>query len=256
MWCCSQKPTTIGDDAEPQTRLDVRNRKSLWEQLFSATGGSREKVISCMTSYSPPAERLLIRGHGDFERLGVTSSQVHDAADPSFWAYGDFPTVLASFDLPEDDKERRVMGIEGIASGAALKAAIASGEKTLKIGHLSLANLAGKITNGEWHWIDEPGCVMHTATPKPALLRQQLKTRLGITLRIFRHEKFLDQPTESVGDLIIFDINRDDVKKEVGNSNVFCQDINNYVLSPFDSLHASLRKAVDNMFDFEFKPAG
>ena len=63
------------------------------------------------------------------------------------------------------------LGPMTLATPRALLAAIASGSKSLKIGHLSLQMMKGKVSNGEWRWIDEAKCVMHTATPKPALLR-------------------------------------------------------------------------------------
>jgi len=80
---------------------------------------------------------------------GVTSETVHAAGDESFWAYGDFSSVVESFSRDAEDPERRVLGIEGIASGAQLKAAIASGKRSLKLGHLSLKMMKSKVANGE-----------------------------------------------------------------------------------------------------------
>ena len=108
------------------------------------------------------------------------------------------------------------MGIEGVGSPETLREIIESGAKSLKIGHLSLLmvrvakplthshslgrlarhdrkksciprvalpnarQMQGKVDNGEWRWIDERRCVMHTATSKPALLRTEVRSRLGL----------------------------------------------------------------------------
>lgn len=87
-----------------------------------------------MTAYTPPGQRLIIRSEEDFETLGTTAAAVKAAADQSFWAYKDFDSVLASFALAPSDSERRVMGIEGVDSGARLQEIIASGKADLKIG--------------------------------------------------------------------------------------------------------------------------
>jgi hypothetical protein len=267
--------------------LQVRDRTSLFAAL--ATEGDTRTVKDCMCAYSPPAERLIIRSASDFARLDTTMEAVHGAADTSFWAYADFESVFKSFSLEPSDPERRVMGIEGIGSADALAAAIASGEKPLHIGHLSLVMMQGKVANGEWRWINEGGCVMHTATPKPGLLRGEVRSRLGLELVVRRHEAFLgaaigadarakelaeliaaeqrddaavhargppllsqhllDQSApaapESVGDLIIFDMDKADVTKPTGNTKVFCQTPANFTIAAFDSLSSDMRAAVD-----------
>ena len=138
------------------------------------------------------------------------------------------------------------MGIEGVGSPSALLAAIESGAKSLKIGHLSLLMMEGKVATGEWHWIDEAKCVMHTATPKPALLRTEVRATLGVELKVVRHEQFA-AGAESVGDLIIFDMDMSDVTKELGNHKVFCQDPSNYTIAPLSTLSDEMKAAIDKM---------
>lgn len=227
----------------------VHNRKELFAGL--ARAAAMNDVRRCLCSYSPPSERLIICAAADFEKLGTTKEAVHRACDTSFWAYGDFESVYASFSLAETDKERRVMGIEGIGTPEALLEALASGEKSLKIGHLSLLMMNGKVANGEWRWIDEARCVMHTATPKPALLRNSLRDELGVELKIVRHEEFAGG-AESAGDLIIFDMDKADVHKEMGNTKVFCQDPKNYTIAEFGSLSDEMQAAVSEMMRLEF----
>ena len=158
------------------------------------------------------------------------------------------------------------MGIEGVGNGDILQKVLASGQQVLHIGHLSLLMMEGKVANGEWRWIDEPSCSMHTATNKPALLRPKLRANLGVDLRVLRHEKFLQghassgegeaaEAAESVGDLIIFDMDKADVEKEVGNVKVFCQDPTNYDIAPFESLAPEMRAAVDRMLALELVQA-
>ena len=144
------------------------------------------------------------------------------------------------------------MGIEGVGSPEALSAVLASGEKSLKIGHLSLVMMEGKVANGEWHWIDEARCVMHTATPKPALLRPAVRDNLGLELKIMRHEEFA-AGQESEGDLIIFDMDKADVTKPTGNTKVFCQDPTAFSIAAFDSLSAEMRAAVDAVLARELR---
>lgn len=266
---------------------EVRDRTSLWAALHAASSGDAEKVKACLCAYTPPAERLIIRSDADFATLGTSKEAVHGACDPSFWAFGDFESVHQSFALDEADKERRVMGVEGVGSPEALLAIIESGAKSLKIGHLSLPMMQGKVANGEWRWIDEARCVMHTATPKPALLRVevlpirglearpqmkrhvkpcgsrvrtpctagQVRARLGLELRVVRHEEFA-QGSESAGDLIIFDMDKADVEKETGNTKVFCQDPSSYKIAPFDGLADEMKAAVDRMLALQLKPKG
>ena len=232
---------------------DVSDRPTLWQALHAAAGGDAAKVTACLCSYSPPPARLIIRSDADFASLGTTKEAVHAACDPAFWAYGDFEKVHASFSLEESDAERRVMGIEGVGSPEALLVIIEGGAKSLKIGHLSLPMMQGKLANGEWRWIDEARCVMHTATPKPALLRTEVRSRLGVELRVMRHEEFA-QGAESVGDLIIFDMDKSDVTKETGNRKVFCQDPANYKIAPYDGLADDMKVAVDRMLASQFVP--
>lgn len=227
--------------------LEVVNRSTLWKGL--AAHGI-EKVMTCLCAYSPPPERLIIRSAEDFEKLGTTKDAVHGACDPSFWAYADFPHVYESFSLEPSNPERRVMGIEGIATPAALLEVINSGAKSLKIGHLSLVMMQGKVDNGEWHWTDEANCVMHTATPKPALLREELRSKLGVELRVLRHEEFAGG-NESVGDLIIFDMDKADVTKDTGNTKVFCQDPAKYNVAPYGTLPEEMKAAVSKMLELQ-----
>ena len=231
----------------------VTDRASLWSALHSSASGDAEKIKACLCAYSPPPERLIIRSAADFETLGTTKEAVHSACDPSFWAFGDFESVYDSFSRDSADAERRVMGIEGIGSPEALLAAVGSGEKTLRIGHLSLLMMEGKVANGEWHWIDEKQCVMYTATPKPALLRAEVRARLKVELRVVRHEAF-SQGEESAGDLIIFDLDRSDVEGETGNTKVFCQDPASYLIAPYGSLGAELQAAVSQMLALQLVP--
>ena len=138
------------------------------------------------------------------------------------------------------------MGIEGVNSPDALLAVIKSGAKTLKIGHLSLLMMEGKVANGEWYWVDEAKCIMHTSTPKPALLRAEVRATLGAELKVVRHEQFA-AGAESKGDLIIFDMDMSDVTKETGNHKVFCQDSASYTIAPFSTLSDEMKAAVDKM---------
>jgi hypothetical protein len=227
----------------------VHNRKELFAGL--ARAATIDDVRRCLRSYTPPSERLIIRAAADFEKLGTTKEAVQGACDTSFWAYGDFESVYASFSLADTNKERRVMGIEGIGTPEALAAVIASGEKSLKIGHLSLLMMNGKVANGEWRWIDEARCMMHTATPKPALLRTSLRDELGVELKVVRHEEFAGG-AESAGDLIIFDMDKADVRKETGNTKIFCQDPKNYAIAEFGSLSDEMQAAVSEMLRLEF----
>lgn len=94
---------------------------------------------------------------------------------------------------------------------------------------------------------------MHTATPKPALLRPAVRERLGVELRVLRHEAFAGG-SESEGDLIIFDMDRSDVEKETGNTKVFCQNPANYSIAPFASLPPEMRAAVRRMLELQLKP--
>jgi len=235
--------------------MEVTGRSSLFAAVGKAAKGDAAAVVPCLCAYTPPAERLIIRSNSDFARLNTTAEAVHGAADPNFWAYGDFSSVLSSFSRESSDPERRVMGIEGIGSADALAAAISSGSKPLRIGHLSLLMMEGKVANGEWRWIDEGGCVMHTATPKPGLLRTELRSRLGLELVVRRHEAFLEgnAPPESCGDLIIFDMDKADVTKPTGNTKVFCQDPTAFSIAAFDSLSAEMRAAVDAVLARELR---
>lgn len=237
--------------------LEVRDRKSLWQGLHRASVESLEVVQACLCSYSPPSKRLILSSLEDFAALGISSpQQLHDVADESFWAYKDFYAVVSSFQLPETDPERRVMGIEGIGSKAALHAAIQSGERVLRIGHLSLGNLRGKVANQEWRWIDKHA--MDTSTLKPALLRPRVRELLGVELRVMRHDAHLADggPTESLGDLVIFDIDHaNPTGTEVGNSKVFCQCPSNYDVGEFAALSADQRNAVQLMLEIEFTRA-
>ena len=233
--------------------MEVTNRATLWSQLHAASGGDPEKVKACIVSYAPPAERLIIRSTDDFAAIGTSKEAVHGACDTSFWAYGDFESVYNSFALDKSDKERRVMGIEGVGSPEALLSIIESGAKSLKIGHLSLLMMEGKVANGEWRWIDESKCVMYTATPKPALMKAEVRSQLGVELKVIRHEEFADG-AESVGDLIFFDMDKSDVSKETGNTKVFCQDPANYTIAPFATLSEEMRAAVDKMLALQLVP--
>jgi len=238
--------------ADDGAAMEVRDRDSLFAHLFTTSKGDASKVRDSFCAYTPPASRLIIREAADFGKLGTTSEAVHRAADKGFWAYKDFAAVLDSFALSPSDPERRVMGIEGVGSTAELHAAVAGRAPKLKIGHLSLEMLEGKLDNGEWHWIDEANCVMHTATPKPAILRTELAERVGLELRVLRHEKFVEgeaegEPVESVGDLIIFDIDVSDVTKPTGNTKVFCQNPGAYTISAYSSLPHRMRLGVDKL---------
>ena len=98
---------------------------------------------------------------------------------------------------------------------------------------------------------------MHTATAKPVLLRAAVQTNLNVDLQVLRHEKFAqssgDAP-ESVGDLIIFDMDHQDpIDKEVGNTKVFCQDASRFALSPVDALQPHMRSAIDKVLDRELR---
>lgn len=228
----------------------VTNRATLWGGLAAATSGDAAKIVACLCSYSPPAERLIIRRAADFAALGVSKEAVHAAGDESFWAYKDFESVFASFALAETDAERRVMGIEGVRSPEQLRAIVESGARSLRIGHLSLPMCVGKVRNGEWRWIDEARCVMHTATPKPALLRQKVRALLHVELSVRRHEAFASD-AESVGDLVIFDMDQADVHKPTGNTKVFCQDPASYSLAPYESLAPEMHAAVRQMLEKE-----
>jgi len=234
--------------------MEVTDRASLWKALHGPSGGDASSITACMCTYSPPPKRLIIRSAADFARLGTTKEAVHAACDPTFWAFGDFESIFDSFSRNETDKERRVMGIEGVGSAAALLEAIDGGEPCLKIGHLSLLMMQGKVENGEWLWVDEANCVMHTATPKPALLRAEVKARLGVEFRVMRHEVFA-AAAESLGDLIIFDLDKSDVRKETGNTKVFCQEAKNYSVLPFDTLSDEMKAAVMHMLAVELAPS-
>ena len=233
-------------DSSSAAPLEVTDRASLFGHLHASSAGDVAKVRACLCSYTPPAERLILRSAADFAALGTSKEAVHGACDPTFWAFGDFESVYNSFVLEPTDKERRVMGIEGVGSPSALLAAIESGAKSLKIGHLSLLMMEGKVATGEWHWIDEAKCVMHTATPKPALLRTEVRATLGVELKVVRHEQFA-AGAESVGDLIIFDMDMSDVTKELGNHKVFCQDPSNYTIAPLSTLSDEMKAAIDKM---------
>jgi len=241
----------------------VRNRSDLFATLHAAAAASttadpRAAVRACMTAYAPPAERLIIRTVGDFAALGTTAAAVKAAADPTFWAYNDYDGVLASFALEANDKERRVMGIEGVGSKETLHKVLATGQQVLATGHLSLVMMEGKVASGEWHWIDEAGCSMHTATNKPGLLRTEVRSRLGLELKVVRHDAELagsaeEQEVESVGDLIIFDMNFKDVTTEVGNTKVFCQNPSGFMLSGLETLLPDIGQALEQVLDRELK---
>lgn len=242
--------------------LKVHTRAELFGKLYAAApNGSdvRTAVLASLVSYSPPPARLIVRSAADLHTLGVTAEELKAAADPAFWAYNDFDSVLASFELAPSDAERRVMGIEGIGSSAALRAAVESRTPCLRIGHLSLLMMEGKVENGEWRWIDEANCVMHTATAKPALLRDRLRDRWPVVeLKVLRHEKFAAggegaEPPESLGDLIIFDMDRADVTNATGNSKVFCQDAASFHLGGVDDLDPSIRDALDQVLTNELR---
>merc|ERR1712098_193579 len=100
--------------------------------------------------------------------------------------------------------------------------------------------MEGKVANGEWQWIDEAQGIMHTATWKPGLLRGRDRDLFGVELRVIRHEAFLEGDRkfdpESMGDLVIFDIDRADVRKETGNTKVFCQESTNYDVDALETL--------------------
>ena len=57
----------------------------------------------------------------------------------------------------------------------------------------------------------------------------------------------MDAYAESEGDLIIFDMDKSDVTKEVGNTKVFCQDPASYSIAPFESLAPEMQAAVREM---------
>ena len=209
-----------------------------------------------MTSYMPPPRRLIIRSLDDLERLNTSATALKAAADPNFWAYKDFDGVVASFALEPSNPERRVLGIEGVGSPERLQELIKSGSPCLNMGHLSLVMMEDKVRNGEWKWIDEPQCVMHTATPKPALLRASIETKLGMKLAIMRHDAKLAGDSgggavESEGDLIIFDMDWRDVNKSVGNTKVFCQWTANLELGPLDTLDEGMLAALDTVLSAE-----
>ena len=123
----------------------------------------------------------------------------------------------------------------------------------LNIGHLSLAMMEGKVSNGEWYWVDEAHCVMHTATPKPALLRERVASTLRVDLAIMRHDAALSGAgeAESTGDLIIFDMNWQDVGIETGNTKVFCQSTARMELAPLDTLAEGMKAALERVLDAE-----
>ena len=83
----------------------------------------------------------------------------------------------------------------------------------------------------------------------------QVRSRLGLSLKVLRHEAFAAAGAESVGELIIFDMDRSDVSKEVGNTKVFCQDPANYQLAPYETLSAEMKAAVRQMLELELHPA-
>ena len=243
----------------------VRNRKDLFAALFESVKTMPDPaaaVRECMVAYTPPAERLIIRNEADLAALSTNAEALKAAADVTFWAYKDFDSVLASFALDATDPERRVMGIEGVGSGEELQKILASGQAILRIGHLSLLMMEGKVANGEWRWVDEDKCVMYTATNKPALMRPEVRSRLGIELRILRHEKFLEaqegQPneqTESMGDLIIFDMDWKDSSKDTGNTKVFCQNPSGFTLNTLDALMPSMDAALGQVLQRELTAA-
>lgn len=243
--------TKAAYDSQLRT-VDVRNRKDLLSALCDAAGGEKARVQACMCSYMPPAQRLIIRDENDIiEKLGTTVQSLHNAADKTFWAYNDFDKCIKSFELEKEDKERRVLGIEGVGSKKELLEIIATGKQSLCIGHLSHNMMMGKVEHGEWKWIDEETCVMHTATAKPGLLRKKIELSLSLNLRVLRHEKFLDEDQISEGDLVIFDINPADVRADVGNQNAFCQDPEKFTIAPFSEMDEKYIAAVDEMMDFE-----
>ena len=241
--------------------VDVTNRKSLFKALYDAAEGDAAKARSCLVVYSPPGERLILRCEEDFATLGTSAEALKDAADKDFWAFADFDGVLESFQREKSDPERRVMGIEGVGSKDQLQTLLATPTHPgLKIGHLSYNVMQGKVDNGEWEWINEAGCEMKTATPKPGLDRQRLASTLGLAVRVIKHDASLSSGqaeeaavVESVGDLIIFDMDKGDVSKEAGNTKVFCQDPLNYsVLDDVAALPEAVRAAVDQVFELEF----
>ena len=54
------------------------------------------------------------------------------------------------------------------------------------------------------------------------------------------------------GDLIIFDMDKADVHKEMGNTKVFCQDPKNYTIAEFGSLSEEMQAAAEEMLRLEF----
>ena len=81
-----------------------------------------------------------------------------------------------------------------------------------------------------------------------------------MAVRVIKHDASLSSGqaeeaavVESVGDLIIFDMDKGDVSKEAGNTKVFCQDPLNYsVLDDVAALPEAVRAAVDQVFELEF----
>ena len=238
--------------------IDIRNRQELFKVLYDAASGDAACVKSCLVVYSPPSERLILRCEDDFETLGTSPEALKGAADKDFWAFADFDGVLASFGRERSDPERRVMGIEGVGSKDRLAQLLANPTPPgLKIGHLSYNVMQGKLDNGEWGWIDEAGCEMKTATPKPGFDRRKLASVLALTIRVLKHDTALSGQAqeaavvESVGDLIIFDIDKGDVSKEAGNTKVFCQDPSNYSIS--DDVSAELPEAMQAALELVFE---
>ena len=76
---------------------------------------------------------------------------------------------------------------------------------------------------------------------------------MGVELRVVRHEAFAEG-AESIGDLIIFDIDKSNVMSHRSNANtkVFCQDPSKYKILPYAELSADFKAAVDRMFQLQF----
>ena len=66
-----------------------------------------------------------------------------------------------------------------------------------------------------------------------------------------RHEEFAGG-AESVGDLVIFDMDKADVSVETGNVKVFCQNPANYTIAPYASLSDDMKAAVERMLALQF----
>ena len=218
-------PTRLNDHLLPQSPgKHGASRRAQSRRAVRVLRGcaSSADVLDCMTAYSPPAERLIIRrGAGPARhRHGVTLKR------PPTRASGRMQTSTCWRRSARRRTTRAACdGRRGRWPAETLAKVLMTGQQVLCGRHLAQDD-GEQGGERRWRWIDEAGCVMHGRTSPPSSAppcapSSASSSRCSGT-SLPPPPAAASKAPRVGGNLIIFDMDLKDVK-QTGNTNVFCK---------------------------------